>query len=540
MKTQNTCLKILILSFGIIIGFLSSNHNSAFAQVSGVSRSMPFVFDPLTKKYFIGGSTKFSLKQGEQSSLIDRIEISVDSGEYKSYEGSVEFKEEGKHTLKFRAVNPVNNWSPVQFFEVFVDLTSPTTEAKFMEDKYYKDETGYYVALKTNITLATQDNLSGVASIEYSWDGVHFSPYLKPVLIEKAGKQALHYRSLDRVGNIEPTKKLDLMVDNSSPTSVVKLLGPTKPAIVAGKTYVSDAVSFAVEASDDFSKVKQTWVTVDGQSSLYIKPIYFLQEGPHTLSYYSVDNVGNKEELKTINIYTVSSPPRTMATTVGKMVNTGGINYAKQDFQLKLDAKDNVVGLERIDVKIDQGAEFKSYLEPLQFKTLGFHTVSYRAVDRAGNLEPTRTFSLNIYEAAPETGISTAQPLVNRGGITYSPSPNVITFNVSNSPVGVQQTLLSINDGAFTPYQGPVTLTNDHKTYKLSYKSLDKLGNEETAKTVVFHMMGTAPVLDLVITSGQTKEEQVRTHYLEQPERTPSQEATMDKETQPLSKKRQR
>ncbi len=131
----------------------------AYAKAADTSKSMPLVFDPQTKKYFTGGSSKFTLKQGENSSLIERIEVSVDGHEYQPYVGAVEFATERKHVLKFRAVNPVNNWSPVQFVEVFVDMTAATTDAKLSEDKFHKDETGTYVGLNSNITLASQDNL---------------------------------------------------------------------------------------------------------------------------------------------------------------------------------------------------------------------------------------------------------------------------------------------------------------------------------------------------------------------------------------------
>jgi hypothetical protein len=89
-------------------------------------------------------------------------------------------------------------------------------------------------------------------------------------------------------------------------------------------------------------------------------------------------------------------------------------------------------------------------------------------------------------------------------------------FNVGNSPVGVDKTLVSMNEGPFVPYQGPLTLQNDRKVYKIAYKSLDKLGNEEATKTVTFHMVGAVPILDLFISNGQSTEEQVRTDYLEQ------------------------
>jgi hypothetical protein len=509
-------LPFVATSLALLASPLATNMGYA-ADAS--SKNLSLVFDPLTKKYFIGGSAKFTLKQGEDAGLVDRIEVSVDGGDYRSYDDSVKFKDEGKHTLKFRAVNPVNNWSPVQFVEVFVDLTHPTTEAKFPDNKFYKEESGgIFVALNSTVSLVSQDNLSGVASIEYSWDGKQFSPYTRPIDITKPGKQTLYFHGTDRVGNSEEIKKLDLVADGTAPATNLKLQGQAKPAILNGHTYVSDAMAFALESTDDASKVNQTWVSVDGKEATpYLKPIFFLQEGPHTISYWSVDNVGNKEKEKALAFNTVSTPPKTRAIGLGKLVNTGGINYATRDFQLRLEAQENEVGVDRIEVKMDQEADFKPYLEPIQFKNIGQHTVVYRAVDRAGNFEPTKVFTVDVHEQAPDTTIATAQPTVVRNGVTYSPAPNVVTFNVGNSSVGVERTLVSINDGQYVPYQGPITLTNDRKVYKISYKSVDKLGNEETPKVLSYHMISTIPVVDLFISNGTSSEEQVRTKYLEQP-----------------------
>src|SRR4051812_22756446 len=118
-------------TFIIVLLLAMVSGKAVQALANDAVKNLPLVYDPQTKKYFVGGTSKFVLKQGDQSSLIDRIEISVDGGEYQSYGNPIEFSREGKHAIKFRAVNPVNNWSPVQFLEVFADLTPPTTEAKF-------------------------------------------------------------------------------------------------------------------------------------------------------------------------------------------------------------------------------------------------------------------------------------------------------------------------------------------------------------------------------------------------------------------------
>jgi large repetitive protein len=480
---------------------------------------LPLVFDPQSKKYFVGNGSRFMLKANQGTGLIDKIEVAVDNEDYRPYNQNIEFKTEGKHSLKFRALNPVNNWSPVQFIEVFVDLTPPATEVKYSEDWTHqvkeKDVATLYFGPKSSLTLSAQDNLSGVSTIEYSFDGTTFIPYTKAIPLDKAGKQILWYRSVDRVGNLEPVKKLEFISDILPPNTELKLSG--NPTVIKGQSFLSDGISFSLTPVDEHSQVKQTWMVIDGKQQAYIKPIYFLQEGLHNVSYYSVDHVGNAEKPKTFSFYTVSSPPRTNGVPLGKFVNMGGINYANTNFQLKLEAKDNIVGLDRVEFKVDNDSNFRTYLEPLSF-TAGYHTVSFRSVDRAGNVEPIKTYTVHIVNTNPETKISTAQPLVVRDGLTYSPAPNIVTLTVgSDSGVGIQETWYSVNDGTFTPYRGPFPINNDKQKIKISFKSVDKLGNEEAPKTATYHMINSTPLVDLFISNGKSAEEMVRTQYLEQP-----------------------
>ncbi len=490
------------------------------------------IFDPESKKYFIGGNAKFMLRQTQDSSIIDRIEVSVDGGEYFEYKDGIALQNEGKHTIKFRAINPVNNWSPVQFVELFLDLTAPSTETKFEEGKFWytKDDSSgkaqegkdIYAGLGSSVSFLAQDNLSGVAKIEYSWESeTAFMPYSKPILIDKPGKRVLFYRSTDRVGNAEPIQKVTFIADGQAPNSELDISGgPLKPTTINGVGYLStrDSISFAVKASDTESGVREMNVSVDGKAPVrYLKPIFFLQEGPHTLTYFSEDNVGNREQPKTLSVYSISTAPRSSATTVGKVINKGGINYARRDLKLKLSAGENAVGLDHIEYRIDPNPEFTMYVEPLKLDKMGENSVVYRSVDRAGNIEPSRNFRVVVTESAPETKVETSQPLVIRDGITYSPSPNTVTLKPEGNGVGVESTMMSINDGPFTAYKGPIAISAEQRIYKISFKSIDELGNEESPKTVTYHMIGTAPMVDLFVSDGVNLQEQVRTDYFDRP-----------------------
>lgn len=479
---------------------------------------LPLVYDPQSKKYFVGGSLRFILRPGQRDEGGEQIEVSVDSGDFIPYKEAIEIKDEGKHTLKFRSRNAVNVWSPVQITEVFVDRSAPVTESKVSDKASHRDGNVTYAGPGTTIMLTSQDTLAGVGKIEYSWDGAQFFSYVSPVTLPKAGPQTLHFRAIDKVGNSEEVRKLVLVGDNTPPSTTMKLQGIGKPTVISGKSYLtsSDATAYGLEALDDASQIKTIWVGLDGLAPApYIRPVYFLKEGPHTLKYFAEDNVGNKEAPKDIAIYTVAAAPQSVAVTLGKVVNTGGVNFATRDFALKIDAKENVAGIDRLEQRIDGETEFSTYIEPIRFKTPGTHTVSYRAVDRVGNVEPARTFSITVQSEPPETQLATAQPITDKEGVLYSPTPNVITLSVGNSPVGVDRMMYSLNGGPMQTYTAPFTIIGDKRENKIVYRSIDKLGIEEMPRAVTYRMVSQTPTVDVFISNGQSPEERLRSEFFE-------------------------
>lgn len=512
-------MKLLTSILAVLFILCHALASPALGEDPGESNfSLPLVFDPVYKKYFIGANAKFVLKQGADATLLDRIEVSIDGGSFKPYSSAIEIGKEGKHTIKFRTRNAVNNWSPIQFAEVFVDLSPPSTEPKWDDARYFRDGDTLFLAQGSQLALVAQDNLSGVGKIEYSWDKSEFLPYLRPLVLEKPGKQRLWYRSTDRVGNVEKVQQLDFVVDGTPPVTVMTVDGVAKQIQYEGKPYLgaSDGTGFVLESNDELSKVKNIMVSIDGEKPVpYLRPIFFLKDGAHVLKYWAVDRVGNKEEPKVVSIYTVSQAPRTVALPQGKVVNSAGMNFAGRDFALKLEAKDNVVGLDRIEYRTGEDMDFRPYVEPLRFKQQGLHTITFRSVDRVGNVEPSRTYAVTIQWEAPETTLVTSVPLVKKDGIQFSPSPNLISFSVQNTTVGVDKTLVSINDGPEKVYKNPFAITNEQKIYKIVFRSIDRLGNEETPKTVNIHMITTSPGIDLFVSDGKTKEEKLKTQYFD-------------------------
>lgn len=85
--------------------------------------------------------------------------------------------------------------------------------------------------------------------------------------------------------------------------------------------------------------------------------------------------------------------------------------------------------------------------EPLLIDEPGRHTLEYRSVDGAGNVEDSTTLRIDIDPAAPVTTATVDQP----GGS----GPATITLQPTDVGAGVARTEYRIDEGAWTDYSGP-------------------------------------------------------------------------------------
>ncbi|NOU89323.1 DNRLRE domain-containing protein [Paenibacillus sp. LMG 31460] len=106
-------------------------------------------------------------------------------------------------------------------------------------------QNGWYV-LPVTVSLSATDNLSGVASTEYSLDGGStWQQYTTPLTFEQDGQYKLSYRSTDLSGNVEAQQTATFHVDRTVPTaavayssaastsdSVVAIITPSEPVTI--------------------------------------------------------------------------------------------------------------------------------------------------------------------------------------------------------------------------------------------------------------------------------------------------------------------
>jgi ABC-type transport system substrate-binding protein len=142
---------------------------------------------------------------------------------------------------------------------------------------------GWYLS-PVNVTLSASDG-SGLNWTKYRLDGGSWQTYSSNVTISTDGSHVLEYYSQDTVGNTEMVKNADIRIDRAAPVS---------NATVSG-------TNVTINSSDASSGVKIIRYVIDnGTWNDYNDTFAVSTAGNHTIKFYSSDNAGNIEDIRSV------------------------------------------------------------------------------------------------------------------------------------------------------------------------------------------------------------------------------------------------
>ncbi|MHB0976505.1 MAG: OmpL47-type beta-barrel domain-containing protein, partial [Candidatus Aquicultorales bacterium] len=203
-------------------------------------------------------------------------------------------------------------------------------------------------------------------------------------------------------------------------------------------------------------------------------------QGQHTLYYYSVDNAGNTEALKSQVFKADTSGP----TGLGLISPADGASVNTVNPVLGWSAaSDSASGLASYELYIDGslnktlGAS-ETTATPNAPLTEGSHTWYVKAIDNAGNSTTSSTYTLTVDAGPPTTALSTspAAPDGIDGWFVTSP-----TITLTASEPGSTYYSWTSSSGPWTAYSAPIAAPEGQNT--LYYYSVDTAGNDETVKS---------------------------------------------------------
>ena len=267
-------------------------------------------------------------------------------------------------------------------FPVHADGIAPISAITFSGAPSYTSQGVDYYGKGLSYSLSSTDQISGVQSTYKSHDSVYAS-YEFPMDVTTEGENTIYYFSVDNVGNTEDTKTSSFVLDLTPPMSNYTL------SDVYGDNILGPTFNIGLESTDNLSGVKGTYYTIDDMSQrVYGSPIDLsgLSDGPHTLRFYSDDNVENEESIKELMFYLDKINPETQLAVIGDQ-HEATYYYVSTRTRFELPATDNKAGVANTSFSINK-QDAQTYTTAFGLPNeLGLHSITYNSEDNVRNVE---------------------------------------------------------------------------------------------------------------------------------------------------------
>ncbi len=378
-------------------------------------------------------------------------------------------------------------------FEVYADGLPPNTTSNFYGAPRYREGGTIYYGQGLKIALTSRDAISGVENTYQSFNGAAYSTYSSDITMDEEGSFTLRYFASDMVGNVEDPSEESFIVDITAPQTNHSTSQPKLDDILSPRATIS------LSMSDNLSGVKVTRYGIEQADNVYRRPISLsgLSDGYHTLRYYSVDNVDNKEADNTYRFYLDRTAPEVTTEILGD-IHKGRFTYISSRTEIQITAEDNKAGVKEIRHSINNQS-FQTYSQPFKMPPeTGRQNVRYTAEDKVENKTPVAVLNvpgsgpLFMDNRKPSTSISYGQPqFFDRDTLFVNQNTNIeLTSRDRHS--GVQVTHYKIDGGSENTYTSPFTIPQEGY-HTINFRAVDNVNNHETYKESAVFVDNTPP-----------------------------------------------
>jgi hypothetical protein len=298
----------------------------------------------------------------------------IDAGFWTFYSVPFTVSSNGEHMVQYYSLDHAGNQEITKSVTFKIDTIAPTTTHTLQG---LLGSQGWYVTNVT-VTLIANDVTSGVNYTKYKLNTGNWIVYTGSFFVTTDGNYTLYYYSVDLAGNIETTKQTSFRIlhDVTPPVTTHSFSG----TMGENNWYVSN-VTVTLSANDDSAGVNFTMYKLDaGAWTTYIGSFYVTEDASHTLYYYSVDKVGNREENKSVVLKIDQTAPTIT-------LNATPENTLKTKWLLNATVFDAMSGVKKVEFYVDdQGVGNVSAPGPYIFHYKGKGKIAQAIVsDMAGN-----------------------------------------------------------------------------------------------------------------------------------------------------------
>lgn len=454
---------------------IDATEPSTVAQLSGPA-------GPLNDGWYVGPVT-VTLAATDNVSGVRETTFEL-NGPPETYTGPFTLSADGLYALSFRSVDRADNEERTQSLFFAIDANPPVTQATASGTA---GANGWYKSA-VEVTLSADDgDGAGLDAIYYSIDGGPAQAYAyTPIVVSGAGAHSVSYWSTDVAGHTEAARTLAVQIDGDAPATQLSAAG------TSGGGWYRGEVQISLAAADAHSGVASTYYAVDGGAEQpYAGAFTVSGDGTHTITYRSADRAGNAEAAQSSVVKIDSAAPTTAHSVSGTPSANG---WYQTSARVTLTASDALSGVAATYYSVDGGTQ-QTYSAPFDVPA-GAHTVNYWSVDVAGGTEQQRAITVNVDAGAPSTQFSAAGTL---GGGGWYRGNVQITLAAADAQSGVATTYYSVDGGPAQTYAGAFTVSGNGR-HQVSYWSVDRTGNAETARASEVNIDSTAPTAQNAVT----------------------------------------
>ncbi|WP_342044850.1 OmpL47-type beta-barrel domain-containing protein [Bacillus sp. OTU530] len=236
------------------------------------------------------------------------------------------------------------------------------------------------------------------------------------------------YVSVKSAGKTEsPRTAVTYGAEDALPPETTITVDPAAPSGNNGWYNTSLTVNLNAIDHTNGSGVAKTEYRINGEEawSTYDGSFELSKDGQYKIEYRSTDNAGNVESTKTLELKLDSTAPVTKASVEE---NANDNNWYNKDVHVTLSAEDNLAGIEKTEYSLDSGKTWDVYNGVIAVSTDGKHTVKYRSIDSAGNVEKEKSVEVNIDQTAP-----TFEVILDKNTL-WSPNHKMVKINATIRP----------------------------------------------------------------------------------------------------------
>jgi hypothetical protein len=257
--------------------------------------------------------------------------------------------------------------------------------------------------------------------------------------------------------------------------------------------YVNSQVLFKLTATDDISLDKIEYKIDDAAPLVYQNPFSLATEGPHSIKYYGIDRMGNKEAEKSYSVIVDNTGPAVIVTANAPMKKVGEKLYFTRALFFSINAGDALSGVNKVEYSTN-GIDYKEYAAPFSIPSKGEITMKVKAIDNVNN--PTEQFAFRVVDdygnvvestdAAIKLYTDETPPVVEirpDKEIKQIDAKNVTTTDVKytvtarDDESGVAVIFYRVDGkGEFVPYKSMIQFLTNGK-HQIDAKAVDKVGN---------------------------------------------------------------